>query len=68
MTRRSARAPIGERACGEAPVGWKRLTVLGALGLDGVVTMTTVTVQLTSGISRVASTATTIPAATPSTE
>src|SRR3954467_12310978 len=41
MTRRSARAPIGERACGEAPVRWKRLTVLGAL--DGVVTMTTVT-------------------------
>ena len=41
MTRRTARAPIGERACGEAPVNWKRLIVLGALGLDGVVTMTT---------------------------
>ena len=47
MTRRSARAPIGERACGEAPVRWKRLTVLGALGLDGVVTMTTVTTGTT---------------------
>jgi transposase len=47
MTRRSARAPIGERACGEAPVRWKRLTVLGALGLDGVVTMTTVTTRTT---------------------
>ena len=43
MTRRSARAPVGERACGEAPANWKRLTVLGALGLDGVVTMRTVT-------------------------
>src|ERR687897_1724230 len=47
MTRRSARAPIGERACGEAPVRWKHLTVLGALGLDGVVTMTTVTTGTT---------------------
>src|SRR5688500_16333075 len=45
MTRRSARAPIGERACGEAPVNWKRLTVLGAL--EGVVTMTTVTTGTT---------------------
>jgi transposase len=47
MTRRYARAPVGERACGEAPVRWKRLTVLGALGLDGVVTMTTVTTGTT---------------------
>jgi len=47
MTRRYARAPVGERACGEAPVTWKRLTVLGALGLDGVVTMTTVTTGTT---------------------
>src|SRR3954464_1095661 len=47
MTRRTARAPIGERACGEAPVNWKRLTVLGALDLDGVVTMTTVTTGTT---------------------
>jgi transposase len=45
MTRRYARAPVGERACGEAPVRWKRLTVLGAL--DGVVTMTTVTTGTT---------------------
>jgi transposase len=44
MTRRYARAPVGERACGEAPVRWKRLTVLG---LDGVVTMTTVTTGTT---------------------
>src|SRR3712207_3703619 len=55
MTRRSARAPIGERACGEAPVRWKRLTVLGALGLDGVVTMTTVTTGTTSPSLSIAS-------------
>ncbi len=47
MTRRHARAPVGERAVGHAPVNWKRLTVLGALGLDGVVTMTTVTTGTT---------------------
>jgi transposase len=47
MTRRYARAPVGERACGEAPVNWKRLTVLGVLGLDGVVAMTTVTTGTT---------------------
>jgi transposase len=42
MTRRSARAPIGQRAFGEAPAHWKRLTVLGALSQDGVVEVTTV--------------------------
>src|SRR5687767_12260130 len=47
MTRRYARAPVGERACGEAPVNWKRLTILGALSCDGVVTMTTVTTGTT---------------------
>jgi transposase len=47
MTRRYARAPIGERACGEAPANWKRLTVLGALSLDGVTAMTTVTTGTT---------------------
>jgi len=47
MTRRYARALIGERACGEAPVNWKRLTVLGALSLDGVTAMTTVTTGTT---------------------
>jgi len=41
MTRRYAQAPVGERACGDAPVNWKRLTVLGALGLDGVVAAVT---------------------------
>ena len=37
MTRRYARAKIGERACGFAPVNWKRLTVLGALSFTGIV-------------------------------
>jgi transposase len=42
MTRRYARAPIGQRAFGEAPANWKRLTVLGALSQDGVVEVKTV--------------------------
>jgi len=50
MTRRYARAPVGERACGTAPATWKRLTVLGALSLDGVVTMTTVTTGTTIAV------------------
>src|SRR5690348_12458291 len=42
MTRRCARAEIGERAYGFAPVNWKRLTVLGALSLSGIVEVKTV--------------------------
>ena len=38
MTRAYARAPRGRRAEGKVPWGhWRRLTVLGALALDGVV-------------------------------
>ena len=38
MTRAYARAPRGQRAVGKVPRGhWKRLTVLGALALDGIV-------------------------------
>jgi DDE superfamily endonuclease len=36
MTRTYARAPVGVRAVGAAPVNWKRLTLLGALSLDGI--------------------------------
>ena len=37
MARTHGRAPKGQRACGAAPAGrWRRLTVLGALGADGV--------------------------------
>ena len=43
MTRIHARAPRGERAVGRVPAGrWKRLTILGALGLGGVVCAMTV--------------------------
>lgn len=38
MVRRYARSPQGQRAHGTAPCGpWTRLTVLGALGRDGIV-------------------------------
>ena len=38
MTRLYARAPKGQRALGTVPCGsWRRLTLLGALGCDGVV-------------------------------
>jgi transposase len=37
MTRRYARAPQGERALGPVPFGWERLTLLGALGCEGMV-------------------------------
>ncbi len=38
MTRSHARAPKGQRAFGTVPCGsWRRLTLLGALGCDGVV-------------------------------
>ncbi len=40
MTRTHARAPRGERAGGSIPCGgWRRVTLLGALGLDGPVAM-----------------------------
>jgi transposase len=42
MTRRYARAALGERAYGFAPVNWKRLTVLGAVSLSGIVEVKTV--------------------------
>jgi transposase len=38
MTRAHARAPRGRRATGKVPRGrWERLTLIGALALDGVV-------------------------------
>jgi transposase len=36
LSRTHARAPRGQRAYGTAPAGWKRLTLIGALGLDGL--------------------------------
>ena len=38
LVRRHARAPRGQRAPGKVPWGrWRRLTLIGALGLDGMV-------------------------------
>ena len=42
LTRLYARAPRGQRAYGTAPGRWKRVTVLGALALSGVVCAMTV--------------------------
>jgi hypothetical protein len=48
MTRRVARAVIGDRACGSAPANWTRLTVLGALSGDGRVGVRTVPTATTA--------------------
>lgn len=43
MVRRYSRAPGGQRAVGDAPAGhWRRLTLLGALGINGVVAVMTI--------------------------
>ena len=43
LTRTHARAPRGRRAHGTAPGGhWRRLTLIGALGLDGICAAMTV--------------------------
>jgi transposase len=50
MTRRYARAPVGERACSSAPAAWKRLTVLGAMSEDGMVGVMTVSSGTTATV------------------
>lgn len=53
MTRRFARAPRGQRACGAVPFGrWKRLTLLGALGPEGVVAMMSIAAATTTAVFR----------------
>ena len=53
MTRRFARAPRGKRACGAVPFGrWKRLTLLGALGPEGIVAMMSVAAATTTAVFR----------------
>ncbi len=42
LTRLYARAPRGQRAYGTAPGHWRRLTVLGALALSGLLCVMTV--------------------------
>lgn len=50
MTRRLARAPVGERAYGSAPRNWQRLTVLGAVSCDGVAGVMSVPSGTTTGV------------------
>jgi transposase len=54
MTPTYARAPRGQRALGRVPGGhWKRLTLLGALALDGLVAAMTVVAATTTEVFRV---------------
>lgn len=54
MTPTYARAPRGQRALGRMPGGhWKRLTILGALALDGLVAAMTVAAATTTAVFRV---------------
>jgi len=51
MTRAYARAAPGERAVGQVPGGhWERLTVLGALGLEGVVASMSIAAATTAAV------------------
>jgi transposase len=51
MTRAYARAAPGERAVGKVPWGhWERLTVLGALGLEGVVAGMSIAAATTAAV------------------
>src|SRR5687768_17148001 len=51
MTRSHARAAPGERAVGQVPGGhWERLTVIGALGLEGVVASMSLAAATTTAV------------------
>jgi transposase len=51
MTRTHARAPRGQRAVGSVPWGrWERLTVVGALALDGVVAAMSVAAAMSTAV------------------
>jgi transposase len=51
LTRTHARAPRGERAHGTVPRGrWRRLTLLGALGLDGLVAVMSVAAATSTAV------------------
>lgn len=53
MTPRFARALCGQRAVGRTPGGhWKRLTILGALAIDGLVATMTVASATTTAVFR----------------
>ena len=51
MTRSDARAPRGRRAVGRIPGGhWHRLTILGAIALDGMVAAMTVAAATSTAV------------------
>ena len=51
MTRSHARAAPGERAVGQVPGGhWERLTVIGAIGLEGVVASMSIAAATTTAV------------------
>jgi transposase len=51
MTRSHARAAPGQRAVGKVPGGhWERLTVIGALGLEGVVASMSIAAATTTAV------------------
>jgi transposase len=51
MTRSHARAALGERAVGQVPGGhWERLTVIGALGVEGVVASMSIAASTTAAV------------------
>jgi hypothetical protein len=51
MTPTYARAPKGQRALGRAPGGhWKRLTILGAMALNGLIATMTVAAATTTDV------------------
>lgn len=50
MTRFYARAAGGERACGTAPGGWRRLTVLGALSEAGMIAAMSIAAATTTRV------------------
>jgi transposase len=53
MTRRYARAPRGQRAYGAVPWGhWQRLTLIGALGPEGLVAMMSIAATTTTVVFR----------------
>lgn len=51
MVRRHGRSPKGQRAHASVPLGnWKRLSVLGAIGLDGIIAAMSVEAATDSAI------------------
>ncbi len=51
MARRYGRSPRGQRACASVPFGnWKRLSVLGAIGTDGIIAAMSVEAATDSAI------------------